>query len=141
MRIGVPKETAPREARVALAPVSVAGFTRSGVEVLVQSGAGDASFLSDDDYREAGAEIAQDAARVYADADVIVKVAAPSESETAALRSGQILIALLQPLTSPDLVQALADRRRRILQSRCYSPHSPRPANGCAVVAGFNRWI
>ena len=110
MKIGVPKETAPREARVALAPLSVAAFSRAGVDVLLQSGAGDASFLSDDDYREAGADIAQDAARVYAEGDVIVKVAAPSETETAALQSGQILIALLQPLTSPELVQALADR-------------------------------
>ena len=107
MRIGVPMETALREARVALAPPSVARFTRAGIDVLVESAAGERAFFTNDAYSEAGAEIAPDAASVYANADVIVKVAAPSIEETESLRDGQILIAVLQPLTSHDLVRAL----------------------------------
>ena len=108
MRIGVPVETALREARVALAPVSVARFTRAGIDVLVQAEAGGRAFFGDESYKDAGAEIAPDAASVYAAADVIVKVAAPSVDETSSLREGQILVAVLQPLTSHDLVRALA---------------------------------
>ena len=108
MRIGVVVETAQREARVALAPVSVARFVRAGIDVLVQAEAGERAFFGDELYREAGAEIAPDAAAVYAAADVIVKVAAPSVDETSSLREGQILVAVLQPLTSHDLVRALA---------------------------------
>ena len=108
MRIGVPVETALREARVALAPVSVARFVRAGIDVLVQSEAGGRAFFGDESYREAGAEIAPDAAAVYAATDAIVKVAAPSVDETSSLREGQILVAVLQPLTSHDLVRALA---------------------------------
>ena len=108
MRIGVVVETAQREARVALAPVSVARFARAGIDVLVQAEAGGRAFFGDESYKEAGAEIAPDAAAVYAAADAIVKVAAPSVEEVESLREGQILVAVLQPLTSHDLVRALA---------------------------------
>ena len=110
VKIGVVKETAERETRVALAPVSAARFTRGGIDVLVETGAGGSAFFTDEAYREAGAEIAPDAANVYANADVIVKVAAPSVEETGVLRDGQILVAVLQPLTSHELVGALAER-------------------------------
>ena len=110
VKIGVVKETAEREARVALAPVSAARFTRGGIDVLVETGAGGSAFFTDEAYQEAGAEIAPDAASVYANADVIVKVAAPSVEETGVLRDGQILVAVLQPLTSHELVGALAER-------------------------------
>ena len=110
VKIGVVKETAERETRVALAPVSAARFTRGGIDVLVETGAGGLAFFTDEAYREAGAEIAPDAANVYANADVIVKVAAPSVEETGVLRDGQILVAVLQPLTSHELVGALAER-------------------------------
>ena len=110
MKIGVVRETAERETRVALAPVSAARFARNGVDIIVESGAGERAFFNDDAYSEAGAEIAADAAGVYSSADVLLKVAAPSPEEIGALRSGQILIAVLQPLTSHDLVRALAER-------------------------------
>ncbi len=110
IRIGVTKETAPREARVALAPVSVARFTRDGIGVTVETGAGERAFFSDEVYREAGAEIAPDASSVLAAADVILKVAPPSNEETESLRAGHILVTVLQPLTNHDCVRALAVR-------------------------------
>ena len=110
MKIGVVRETAERETRVALAPVSAARFARNGIDILVESGAGERAFFNDDAYTEAGAKIAADAAGVFSSADVLLKVAAPSPEEIGSLRSGQILIAVLQPLTSHDLVRALAER-------------------------------
>ena len=110
MKIGVVRETAERETRVALAPVSAARFARNGIDILVESGAGERAFFNDDAYTEAGAAIAADAAGVNSSADILLKVAAPSPEEIGSLRSGQILIAVLQPLTSHDLVRALAER-------------------------------
>ena len=110
MRIGVVMETAEREARVALAPVSVARLTASGVDVLIQSDAGARAFFTDHAYTEAGGEIAPDAAAVHERSDIILRVAAPSIGEVSLLRDGQTLISVLQPLTSHARAQALAER-------------------------------
>ncbi len=110
MRIGVVMETAEREARVALAPVSVARLTAGGVDVLIQSDAGARAFFTDHAYTEAGGEIAPDAAAVHERSDIILRVAAPSIDEVSLLRDGQTLISVLQPLTSHACAQALAER-------------------------------
>jgi NAD(P) transhydrogenase subunit alpha len=108
MKVGVPKETAAGERRVALVPDGVRRLTDAGVEVLVERGAGaEASFL-DEPYAEAGAEIVDG---VYGDAGLVAKVQKPSPEEIEALTEGQTLVGLLQPLTSPELVQALAEKR------------------------------
>jgi NAD(P) transhydrogenase subunit alpha len=107
MKVGVPKETAPGERRVALVPDSVTRLTEAGVEVLAEHGAGEAASFLDGYYVKAGAEVADD---VYS-ADVIAKVQKPSQKEIGRLREGQTLVALLQPLTSPQLVRALAEKR------------------------------
>ncbi len=107
MKVGVPKETAPGEHRVALVPESVGRLAKSGVEVLVQRGAGEGSFVTDDAYAQAGARLVDD---VYGDADLVVKVQRPNTDELARLRSGQGLVAFLQPLTDHDLVRALAGK-------------------------------
>ena len=83
---------APGETRVALSPAAVAALVADGVEVAVQSGAGDASFIGDEAFREAGAKIVPDAAAVYGDADVVVRVGRPTDEETGMMRSGAILI-------------------------------------------------
>jgi NAD(P) transhydrogenase subunit alpha len=107
MKVGVPKETAPGERRVALVPDSVKRLKEAGVVVLVEADAGaEAGFLAAA-YEEAGAAIGSDAF----EADVVCKVQAPSEEEIARLRDGQVLIAFLAPLVDPGLVQALAARR------------------------------
>jgi NAD(P) transhydrogenase subunit alpha len=111
MKVGVPKEIAPGEARVALTPDAAAALVKSGLEVLVQSGAGDGAFHPDAAYEKAGARIVADADAVYRGADVVVKVQKPTLEEANQLRDGTVLIALLQALTSPDLVDRLATRK------------------------------
>ena len=110
MKVGVPKETAAGERRVGLVPDAARRLIDSGVEVVIETGAGtEASFL-DDAYKDVGAHIAQSPATVFEDADVICKVQAPSEEETGQLRRGVVLVAVLQPLTNRKLVEALVDR-------------------------------
>ncbi len=103
MRVGVPKETAAGEHRVALVPETI-GRLDEGVEVVVEPSAGVGASFSDDAYRGAGATIGNPW-----DADVVVKVAAPTPDEAARLHSGQALIAFLRPLTDPGGVEQLAD--------------------------------
>lgn len=108
MRIGVPKETAAGEDRVALVPDVVRKLTDTeGIEVVVQRGAGLGALIPDAAYEEAGATLVDDAAEPLG-ADVVVKVAAPDASETAHLGSGSTLIAFLGPLTNGDGVKAIA---------------------------------
>jgi len=108
MRIGVPKETAAGENRVALVPDVVRKLTDTeGIEVVVQRGAGLGALIPDAAYEEAGATLVDGAAEPLG-ADVVVKVAAPDASETAQLGSGSTLIAFLGPLTNGDGVKAIA---------------------------------
>ncbi len=98
MKLGIPAETRPHETRVAATPETVKKLTASGVHsVLVQSGAGALASIPDDQYVAAGATIVPQAADIYRDADLVLKVRAPDEGELAQLRDGQILIGLLQP--------------------------------------------
>jgi len=109
MKIAVPRETAPGETRVALTPAAIAALVGDGVEVLVQAGAGEASFISDEAFREAGATIVPDAAALYGQADTIVRVGRPSDEETGMLRKGAILIGTLGTLSNPELARRLAE--------------------------------
>lgn len=111
MRIGVPKETTPGESRVALAPHAVHDLTRAGHRVLVESGAGASSSLPDEKYEEAGALIVQDAARVYDESELVVKVYGPTPDEYGYLREGLILISFLSLAVNPSLMSALLDNR------------------------------
>jgi H+-translocating NAD(P) transhydrogenase subunit alpha len=104
MKVSVVKETAPGERRVALVPEVVGKLRAAGLDVLVQSGAGDGSWLTDDAFAEAGASVVSRADAL--DADIIVMVGKP---DPAALRPGQTVIGLLSPLTDPGLVRSLAE--------------------------------
>jgi NAD(P) transhydrogenase subunit alpha len=106
--VGVPTEHAPGEHRVALTPDAVSRLAQRDLGVLVEAGAGAGASLPDAAYREAGAEIAPDAADLYARADIVVRIGRVETSELSALRSGTTLIGYLRPLADPDLVQALA---------------------------------
>ena len=116
MKVGVPREIAAGERRVALVPDAVARLVASGAEVVVESGAGEEATYDDDSYRQAGAAIAPDAASLYGEADVALKVQAPAmnpslgKHEAELLANGSTLIALLQPLANLDLVRMLAER-------------------------------
>jgi NAD(P) transhydrogenase subunit alpha len=115
--IGVPRETAAGERRVALVPDAVKRLVGAGVAVAVETGAGTEASFADGEYAAAGAEIAADAAALYRQSDIVVKVQRPQtdpatgQDEVALLRDGSTLIALLSPVTNTDLVQALAAKR------------------------------
>lgn len=107
MRIGCPKEIKNHEYRVGLTPASVHELVQHGHQLLVQSGAGAAIGLSDEQYVAAGAEIAPDAATVFARSEMIVKVKEPQPQECAMLREGQILYTYLHLAPDPEQTAAL----------------------------------
>jgi H+-translocating NAD(P) transhydrogenase subunit alpha len=107
MRIGVPKETAEGERRVALVPEVVGKLTGQNHEVLVQRGAGAGALIPDQAFEDAGATLVDDAATPLG-ADVVVKVAAPSAEEIVRLGSDSVLIGFLGPLTNAEGVRAIA---------------------------------
>ncbi|HZC29109.1 MAG TPA: Re/Si-specific NAD(P)(+) transhydrogenase subunit alpha [Gaiellaceae bacterium] len=106
MRIGVPREVTPGERRVALVPDVAARLARSGFEISVERGAGEAASFRDDGYAESGATLVDDAF----DADGIVKVRKPTDAEVARLREGQLLIGLLEPLVDTERIERLSAR-------------------------------
>jgi H+-translocating NAD(P) transhydrogenase subunit alpha len=103
MQVGVPKETAQGERRVALVPELVSKL--DGIEVVVEQGAGAAASFTDDAFTEAGASIGDPWAT-----DLVAKVRKPSEDELGKLRDGQVLIGFLQPLTDREGIERLAGR-------------------------------
>ena len=104
MRIGVPKETAEGEHRVALVPEVVKKLTAKGVTVTVQPGAGEHALIPDSVYTDAGATLGED---VWT-ADVVVKVAPPTDDEISRLGAESVLIGFLAPMSSPATAKALA---------------------------------
>src|SRR3954447_22379503 len=106
MKVGVPRETAAGERRVALVPESVKRLAEGGFEIVVERGAGEPASFLDQGYEEAGATLADDA---YA-AGGVVRVQPPSADEAARLRDGQILIGFLQPLTDREGIDRLSER-------------------------------
>jgi len=100
------RETTPGERRVALVPETVGRLAKSGNEVIVERGAGEASSFPDRMYTEAGGTIGD-----AWDAELVLKVARPSDEELARLREGAVLIAFLSPLSNHDLVRELGRRR------------------------------
>ena len=109
MKVAVVKESAPGERRVALVPEMIARLRGAGLEVLVESGAGDGAWLADSAYAEAGATVVS-RAELLADADLIVMVGKPDRELAGALRPGQAILGLLSPLADPGLAAALAAR-------------------------------
>ena len=103
VRVGVPKETAPDERRVALVPDSVARLAQGGIDVVVEASAGERASYPDDGYVQAGATLGDPW-----NADVVVKVQKPSAAEVDRLRSGQVVIGFLQPLTDREGIDRLA---------------------------------
>ena len=107
MRVGIPKETAEGERRVALVP-EVAKKLAQTHDVVVEAGAGEAALIPDSLYEEAGVTVTGDPAQVWG-ADVVIKVAPPSNEEIGRLGKGAHLIGFLQPLTATESTRALAD--------------------------------
>jgi proton-translocating NAD(P)+ transhydrogenase subunit alpha len=110
MRIGVPKETAAGEHRVALVPEVVSKLKAKGLDVVVQEGAGADALLPDAAFAQAGAQITASASEVW-ESDVVVTIAPPDAQQVRALGSGTILIGFMAPLTRPATTRALAEAR------------------------------
>jgi H+-translocating NAD(P) transhydrogenase subunit alpha len=108
VKVGVPREIAEGESRVGLVPETVEKLVKDGFEVLVESGAG-RDYNLDENYEEAGARIVPDAGEVYGEADIVIKVASPTEDEVRQMREGQVLVCFLNGSQQPELVKELAD--------------------------------
>jgi H+-translocating NAD(P) transhydrogenase subunit alpha len=115
MKIAVAKEIVIGEFRVALVPDVVARLVKGGFEVLVETGAGVGAHFLDAAYEAAGAKIVADPAQLWGEADILVKVAPPSERdgqpEIDSLKPGTILIGMVDPLGKPAVIKQLADRQ------------------------------
>ena len=111
MHVGVPKEVKVAERRVGLTPASVRELVAHGHEVTIEAGAGNGIGAPDEVYVTAGATVAVDAEAVWSEADLVVKVKEPQESERGKLREGQLLFTYLH--LAPDVPQtaALLDSR------------------------------
>jgi NAD(P) transhydrogenase subunit alpha len=109
MKIGVAKETAPGERRVALVPEALGKLKAAGLDILVERGAGAGSSFPDAEYEAAGATIVS-TDDMYRNADAILRVAKPSDKEIGKLRKGQAVLGLLAPLIDPKTAKSLADR-------------------------------
>src|SRR5689334_3367424 len=116
MLIGVPREIATGERRVALVPEVVPQLARAGHKVTLERDAGLRAGFTDDAYRTAGAEVVDSAEEIYAAAQMILKVQRPGREESSGeaeldmMRDGTVLIGLLQPSADPALFQQLAER-------------------------------
>jgi NAD(P) transhydrogenase subunit alpha len=115
MQIGVPKETAPRERRVSLAPDSVARLVKAGAQVVVERDAGVAASFPDSAYVAAGATIGATAADTLSTSDVVTKVQRPSADEARGLKTGALLLSLFQPAAAADILPILAERSITVL--------------------------
>jgi NAD(P) transhydrogenase subunit alpha len=111
MKVGVPKETAAKERRVAVTPDVAGKLVKSGLTVLVERGAGEAASFGDEAYRAAGATPGATAPEVFAQGDVILKVQPPSSEEVRLCPEGAAVVAVFQPSAEREIVSQLAGRK------------------------------
>lgn len=110
MKVAVPKETKEKECRVAVTPDIVESLSKQGFECLVQKDAGLLSYFEDEKYIKAGAKIVADSKDLYSQADVILKVNAPTADEIAFIRKDAVLISFMHAGMNPELVKACANQ-------------------------------
>lgn len=113
MLVGIPKEIYPGENRVAVIPAGISSLTDAGFDVVVQSGAGDSSFYEDEDFRKAGATIAEDAKSLYEQAELVLKVRQPDNDEIGLMKEGSNLICMMDAFFHLEETQALAAKNIR----------------------------
>jgi len=107
----VPKEVRAGERRVAASPETVKKLVQSGLDVAIEAGAGDAAGFTDAMFAAAGGKLVSDGAAAWRSADVVFKVAPPTDEEAGRFRAGAILMSLLDPYRNLDLVRRLAERQ------------------------------
>ncbi len=145
MRIGVPKETAPGERRVALVPESCKKLKQAGYEIAVEAGAGVPAGYPDDAYREVGVALESDPAALLGGADVALKVGPPStdagRDEVALASLGRHLPRLAHAAPPPRGRASARRARRHRLRHRRHPPDHPRPEHGHALLHGEHRRV
>ena len=143
--LGILKETAPGESRVALLPESLKSLLAQGIAVTIEAGAGMAAGASDAAYVEAGATIAATRSTLLAEADVLPVVNAPCPAEQANLKHGAVLIGFLRPLDAPRALSAAIDRPATLfsmeLVPRISRAQSMDALSSMATVAGYKAII
>ncbi len=117
--IGIPRETAAGEKRVATVPEVAEKLIKLGFKVAIESGAGDAANFSDDAYRAAGTEIIVGASNLWAASDIVFKVVVPTAEEVGLMREGGTLIGFVWPAQNPELMTRLAARKATVLAIDC----------------------
>ena len=114
-RIGIPKEIYPSEARVAATPDTAEKLQKLGFEVLLETGAGIAANFSDESYQKINAQILPDAQSLWDQADLILKVRAPLESEIENMPENKTLISFIWPAQNPELLKALGEKKATVI--------------------------
>ncbi|MEX0772408.1 MAG: Re/Si-specific NAD(P)(+) transhydrogenase subunit alpha [Balneolales bacterium] len=109
--VAVPKEIMDGETRVALIPAVAADLIKNGLEVRIESGAGEKAFFTDEAFKEAGAKVTDDKKKLFGEADIILKINKPSEEEVRLMKAGAVLICLLWALQNKELVELLAEKK------------------------------
>jgi H+-translocating NAD(P) transhydrogenase subunit alpha len=141
VKLAVIRESRPGEDRVAIVPEVATRLASTGVEVVVESGAGERARFSDEAFRQAGATVVDDAAAALSGAAVVARVQPPTDDEVGALPEGVSLISFLQPVAAAETVQALAARGATVysldLLPRISRAQSMDALSSQATVAGY----
>jgi NAD(P) transhydrogenase subunit alpha len=141
VKLAVVRESQPGEDRVAVVPEVASKLARTGIEVVVEAGAGEAARFPDDAYREAGATVLDSAAATLAGASVVARVQPPTLGEVAGLPDGISLISFLQPVAAAETVEALAGKGATVysldLLPRISRAQSMDALSSQATVAGY----
>ena len=111
MKISIPKETIHDETRVAATPQSVKELIKAGYEVNIETGAGTSSFIPDDNFKKAGANIVYSTKELFKDSDIIIKVAAPTSDEIELMPKDSILVSFFQPTIELEKVQSISNKK------------------------------
>ncbi len=119
MKIAVPKETRAGERRVALVPESCKKLSAKGIQIALESGAGESAYFSNAAYQEVGVAIVGGAGALLGEADFVVKVQPPTVAEVEQLRAGTLLLTTLLPTRNLDVVRKLAERKISTFATDC----------------------
>ena len=111
MKISIPKETIHDETRVAATPQSVKELIKAGYEVNIETCAGTSSFISDDNFKNAGANIVNSKEELFKDSDIIIKVAAPTSDEIELMPKNSILVSFFQPTIELEKVKSISSKK------------------------------
>jgi NAD(P) transhydrogenase subunit alpha len=147
MIVGIVKESFPNEARVAMVPALIPQLAKAGIEVIIESGAGDAAGFLDEEYSAKGAKVVSGRAEVFQGADLIAQVRAlganpeQGKADLDLIRDGQAIVGMCEPLTEHDANKALADKGATLfsmeMMPRITRAQSMDVLSSMATIAGY----